>query len=124
MGALSAGVLLGEPDRATGELYRRCLETGFSVIVAPDEGALMRALSERSVDLLTLEPMLFTEQRWDQAGAICRLCARLGIPVIICSTLDERQRGGELGVITYLLKPVLPSQLLGAVRLALVGERS
>lgn len=117
-------VLLGEPDRATGELYRRSLEAEFSVSVAPDEGALMEALAGRSVDIVALEPMLFAGQRWERAGALCRLCAGLAIPVVICSTLDERRRGGELGVSTYLLKPVLPSRLLSALRLVVAGERS
>lgn len=124
MSAPTSLVLLGEPDRPTGELYRRSLETAFAVIVALDEGALVQALYARPVAILALEPMIFARQRWERLGAVCRLCAELGAPVVVCSTLDERQRGLALGVASYLVKPALPARLLDALRLAARGGRS
>jgi DNA-binding response OmpR family regulator len=38
------------------------------------------------------------------------------VPIILCSALDERKRGLELGASAYLVKPVLPAALLEALR--------
>ena len=38
------------------------------------------------------------------------------IPVVLCSTLDERKRGMEMGAAAYLVKPVLPTTLLKTLR--------
>jgi DNA-binding response OmpR family regulator len=49
------------------------------------------------------------------------MCAAQGIPLIVCSTLDERRRGIALGAAAYLVKPTLPATLLATLQQVLRG---
>jgi DNA-binding response OmpR family regulator len=117
-------VLIGEPDEPTNELYQRTLRTAFHVIAAPDAHALLAALHTHPVAVVVLEPTLFGAQSWARLPEISSACSERGIPLIICSTLDERRRGIELGATMYLIKPTLPATLLDAVRRVLGGVPS
>ena len=109
-------VVLGEPDRATREIYQRTLCAAFEVIPAPDEQTVLDMLYTRHIRVLVLEPMMLADRGWEQLAAISRVCTERGIALVICSTLDERRRGIELGAAAYLVKPALPTTLLGSVR--------
>lgn len=115
MPATDPVVLIGEPDQATAELYLRALRVAFDVLAAHDETTLLRTLSARRIAALVLEPAIFGGG-WTDLVAISRECAARGIPLVICSTLDERRRGMELGATVYLVKPTLPSILLDALQ--------
>ncbi|MBK9715180.1 MAG: hypothetical protein IPO81_28415 [Kouleothrix sp.] len=115
MPATDRVVLIGEPDQATAELYRRALRVAFEVLAAHDETTLLRTLSARRIAALVLEPAIFG-RGWTDIVAISRECAARGIPLVICSTLDERRRGMELGATIYLVKPTLPSILLDTLQ--------
>jgi DNA-binding response OmpR family regulator len=118
---IDAVVLLSEPDPATNELYQRALRSAFEVIAAPDQRSIVHLLRTRSVTALVLEPALFDIPIWEQLAQIGEICAERGIPLVICSTLDERRRGIELGAVAYLVKPTLPATLLHTLRQVL-GE--
>jgi DNA-binding response OmpR family regulator len=109
-------VVLGEPDRATREIYQRALCDAFEVIPAPDEHTVLNVLYTRQIRALVLEPMIFSDRGWEQLAVVSRACTERGIALIVCSTLDERRRGIELGAAAYLVKPTLPATLLGNVR--------
>jgi DNA-binding response OmpR family regulator len=116
-------VLLGEPDQASSMLYQRVLRAAFEVISAPDKDTVLRILHTRQVEALVLEPTIFVVCRWEQLAAISRVCAECGIPLVICSTLDERRRGIELGPTTYLVKPTLPATLLDTLQAVIKSRR-
>lgn len=116
MGDHGAIVVLGEPDQATGALYQRALDADFTVLVAPDEASVLDALRAGRVAAVVIEPALFGAQIWEQLAALSRACAAARVPLVICSTQDERRRGRELGAAAYLVKPTLPSTLLATVR--------
>src|SRR5690349_20678705 len=108
-------VLIGEPDPATNALCQRALSNTFTVLAAPDEAALLHLLHTAPVAALVLEPALFPTPGWDHLTAISRVCAEQGIPLVVCSTLDERRRGLALGAAAYLVKPTLPETLRDTV---------
>ena len=109
-------VLLGEPDQATNELYQRALSSAFEVFAVPDQRSIVRMLRTLSVAALVLEPAIFDFPIWEQVMSVSGICAERGIPLVICSTLDERRRGIELGASAYLVKPTLPATLLSTLR--------
>jgi DNA-binding response OmpR family regulator len=109
-------VLLAEPDQASSLLYQHVLRTAFEVVAAADKETVLRILHTRPVEVLVLDPMIFAMQRWEQLSMLSRICAERGIPLVICSTLDERRRGIELGAAVYLVKPTLPATLLATLQ--------
>ena len=109
-------VLLAEPDQASSMLYQHVLRTAFEIVAAADKDTVLRILHTRPIEALVLDPMIFAVNRWEQLAAVSRVCAERGIPLVICSTLDERRRGIELGATLYLVKPTLPATLLDALQ--------
>jgi len=109
-------VLLAEPDQASSMLYQHILRTAFEVVAAVDKDTVLRILHTRPVEALVLDPMIFVVYRWEQLAAVSRVCAERDIPLVICSTLDERRRGIELGATVYLVKPTLPATLLDTLQ--------
>jgi DNA-binding response OmpR family regulator len=108
-------VLIGEPDPVTCELYQRTLRTTFQVLTAVDAETLLRLLGTHPLAALVLEPVIFGWWNWERLAAVSRICAGRGIPLIVCSTQDERRRGSALGAAVYLVKPTLPTTLLETV---------
>lgn len=116
MTATGEVVLIGEPDQATNTLYQRALGTTFTVISASDEETMLDLLRTTPIVALVLEPAIFAAPGWDGLATISHMCAALGIPLIVCSTLDERRRGIALGAAAYLVKPTLPATLVATLR--------
>ena len=56
---------------------------------------------------------------WNFVTAARTLPGYADLPIIVCSTLDERRRGAELGIAAYLVKPVVPKTLLDTVNTVL-----
>jgi DNA-binding response OmpR family regulator len=46
---------------------------------------------------------------------------RSPLRIILCSVLDDRRRGMNLGAAAYLVKPVLPKTLLDTLKQVLHG---
>lgn len=109
-------VVIGEPDPATRALYRRVLGAVYTVLAAPDDETILALLRSRPVAAVVVEPALFAPDSWDQLGAVGRACTSAGVPLVICSTQDERRRGRDLGAAAYLVKPTLPATLLATIR--------
>jgi DNA-binding response OmpR family regulator len=115
----SRTILLIEHDEATRNLYSRELGKEYHVVACPDGSDAWRALYRQAVHAVVLEPGLADSGGWELLAALKHGRTR-SIPVILCSTLDERRRGLELGAWAYLVKPVLPATLLRVVRDMLV----
>ncbi len=47
-----------------------------------------------------------------------------GVPVIICSIEDDRERGQSVGVAEYLIKPIIEDDLVGALSRVISGPVS
>lgn len=105
-------VLLLEPDLPTAELYGRTLSSHCDVLVSRTWAEASAAVGDARLAAAVVEPAGLGAEGWVIVAAL----VQRRIPVIVCSTLDERKRGQDLGVSRYLVKPVLAGTLLDAVR--------
>jgi DNA-binding response OmpR family regulator len=104
-------ILIIESDSPTRELYTRELNRDYRVFACSDQQEVLELLGSHSVDAIVVEPARPNGQWWALLAALHAASAERSVPVVVCSTLDERARGAELGVSAYLIKPVLPSTL-------------
>lgn len=109
-------IVIIEHDTPTRELYLRELGRDYQALACCDEHAVLEMLRTHAICAVVLEPGLAGGSGWDLLAKIKASDDTRAIPVILCSTLDERKRGMELGANAYLIKPVLPSTLLEAIR--------
>jgi DNA-binding response OmpR family regulator len=108
-------VLIIEHDVSTRELYKRALSRDFRVLDCGDETEALKLLHDNRLQAVILEPAMYGGRGWALLAAIKETAITQYIPVILCSTLDERKRGLEMGAATCMVKPVLPSVLLDTV---------
>ena len=111
----SPTILLIEDDEATSELYQRELKHDYKVLACESENEALALLQRNTVGAIVLEPALHSGRGWAILEVLHTMPQTRTIPVILCSTLDERRLGMELGATHYLIKPVLPRALLDAI---------
>lgn len=116
MRSAEPAILIVEHDAPTRELYLRELSRDFRVFGCRDERAALELLHTHDIRAVVLEPGAVGGSGWALLAALKRAAGTRAIPVILCSALDERKRGLELGASAYLVKPVLPAALLEALR--------
>jgi DNA-binding response OmpR family regulator len=109
-------IVIIEGDPLTAELYQRELRRYFHVITCTEIAAALDAIQEYEPCAVVLEPAGLGKKGWDLLVTLKSTPALQSVPVILCSTLDERRKGLEMGAISFLLKPVLPSTLLQVLR--------
>ncbi len=117
-----SAVLLLEPDPVTQELYQRELSRHFRVFTGRNEADALRLLLTHDIQAVVLEPEWADEQGWHFLVTLQQTTRRPRLPIIICSVLDERRIGYEMGVAAYCVKPVLPTTLLTTLRQVLASE--
>jgi response regulator RpfG family c-di-GMP phosphodiesterase len=108
-------ILLIEDDQPTSELYQRELGRDYQVLACDNESEALALLARHPVCSIILEPVLQSGQGWAFLTMLHSMPQTRTIPIILCSTLDERRRGLELGAIRYLIKPVSPIALLEVI---------
>ncbi len=113
-------ILLLEADAVTGELYERELSRCYRVFRCQDEGEAFRLLEIAEVQAIVLEPEVSEGGGWRLLECLRGMPRLSSVPIILCSTLDERRRGMSLGASAYLVKPILPVTLLDTLRQVLV----
>jgi DNA-binding response OmpR family regulator len=109
-------VLMVESDLPTIELYRAALRQEYEVLARSDESGALEALSTSNLNAIILEPALEGGRGWGILAAIRNAMRERPIPLIVCTTSDERKRGLEMGAAAFLVKPVLPGVLLETLR--------
>src|SRR5436189_3796740 len=98
-------VLIVEDDPPTLELYRRELSRTYHVLACSEERQALELLRTQAVCALVLEPAVLGGRGWDLLTAIKNSPQAHAVPVILCSTLDRRRRGMEMGAAACLVKP-------------------
>ncbi|MEA3336259.1 MAG: response regulator [Chloroflexota bacterium] len=118
-------VLIVEADQATRELYQRELGRVYHVLSSQNARDAYLLLENREVAAVVLEPVLPDDDGWTLLTAISTWKSNEStpIPVIICTAIDERRRGLQLGAASYLVKPVPPNTLLEAVEQAMKSHQ-
>ncbi|MBW7885613.1 MAG: hypothetical protein H3C34_23890 [Caldilineaceae bacterium] len=81
------------------------------MLTCTSERAAWEIMRGRQVDVLVLEPTALNDERWGFVDRIRSLEASNTLPIIVCSTLDARRQGAEMGAAAYLIKPVSPQEL-------------
>jgi DNA-binding response OmpR family regulator len=108
-------LLLLEPDRATRQLYVRELEKRWRVVAVERTSEVMDVLATEAISAIILEPGVVEAGQWELLTKVRGRSADATLPIIICSSVDERGKGYELGASAYLVKPVSPQQLSNEV---------
>ncbi len=116
-------VLIIEDDEATRHLYERALGAAFDVYaVAPD--VTWEALSPHfPLKAVAIEPGPVDGPGWDLIRELRRHPETRTTPIVLCTSQDDRSLDQELGVAAHLVKPVLPTDLLLAIRGVLTDAR-
>ena len=109
-------ILIVECDLPTLELYQRELSRDFQILTCSEVQQALALLHTHAISAVVLEPSAPDEQGWSLLAAIKNLPGHSPIPVVLCSTLDERKRGMEMGAAAYLIKPVLPTTFRETLR--------
>ncbi len=109
-------VLLIEQHQPTRALYKRVLQQEYKVFACADTQAAAEVLQQQHVVGIVLEPSLVNGHAWAFVEAVRASRETCNLPIVVCSELDERRHGQDLGVTIYLLKPVLPTVLLKTMR--------
>lgn len=104
-------ILIIDNDPPTLELYRRELGLDYRVLICSSEQAALALLKLEDVSAVVLEPVALGERGWSMLTTLRRAFGDHPIPVVVCSTQDERRLGTELGAAVCLVKPVLPVTL-------------
>jgi len=119
-------VLVLDADEATRTLYQRTLSRKWHVVACASEVEARAALKRTRVDAVVVEPSSLNDPDWT---FLRRLRARpqrnsAPVPILVCSTLDQRRMGAEMGVAAYLIKPVSPHTLQSVLETTLQGTTS
>ena len=116
MQTTSQTILIVECDLPTLELYRRELSRDYQILACSEVQQALVLLHTRQISAVVLEPAAPDERGWSLLTTIKNLPGIPSIPVVMCSILDERKRGMEMGAAAYLVKPVLPTALRETLR--------
>ncbi|NDJ76485.1 MAG: response regulator [Chloroflexi bacterium] len=102
-------ILIIDQDEPTRILYQRELNRFYDVFISSDQESAANALEETPLAAVVLDPGMPDCWVWDYIALIRQ---RSAIPIVVCTSQDDRRRALALGATVYLLKPVLPCTLL------------
>jgi DNA-binding response OmpR family regulator len=104
-------VLIIEDDLPTLALYSRELSAEYQVEGTLDETEALQLAQDKQVRAVVLEPGLCDGNGWGLFAQLLQKLRDRKVPIVLCSSLDERRRGLNMGAAAYLVKPVLPTEL-------------
>lgn len=106
-----SSVLIIETDTPTLELYRRELSRDYKVLTCLNEEDALQLAKAADLCAVVLEPEIAGGEGWELMPRLMAVFGERHIPIILCSTQDERRRGLDEGAAAFLVKPVLPVEL-------------
>ena len=95
-------ILIVDDDLATLELYERELGREYRVLTCTDELQASEVLASEGISAIVLEPVALGEEGWAKLAAITHLLTKRPVPVLVCSTQDQRRRGQALQLFGWL----------------------
>lgn len=97
-------------------LYKRYLKpAGYKVIPLIDPTRAVETAKELAPFAITLDIMMPERDGWLVMQDLKQDEATRNIPVVICSILEEEEKGFSLGATNYLVKPFVQDDLLQAI---------
>lgn len=109
MSSILPTILIIDDDPAILDLYHRELGQDFDVITCSKKDDALAVIHSQNLDAIVLEPIAMNGQGW---GLLNMITTTRSLPIILCSLQDERRYGLEMGATVFLVKPILPFQLL------------
>lgn len=94
----------------------------WSVFACDDKQEALKVLSREAIAAVVLEPALDDGDGWAVLAAVRSTPSLRQMPVIVCSSLDDRRRGYEMGATAYLIKPTSPRELEHSLHQVLDAE--
>jgi len=109
-------ILSIDDDANVIALYERYLQSsGYVVIAETDpEKAVDRALESKPM-AITLDIMMPKRDGWQVIRDLKQNEITRDIPILICSILEEEEKGFSLGASDYLVKPFVQEDLIKAI---------
>jgi CheY-like chemotaxis protein/AcrR family transcriptional regulator len=109
-------ILIIDDDRDTIELYLRYLgSTEYDVNVWDRKGGITLALATVRPDLVLLDMLMPEPDGWRVLQEITASAECAGVPVVVCSVLNQPELALSLGAVRVLQKPISQTELLQAV---------
>ncbi len=116
MPRIHSSVLIIDNDLPTLELYRRELSRDYKVLACLNEEEALGLVQTDDLRAVVLEPAISGGNGWFLLSMLVQVCKNCQIPIVLCSTQDERRRGITEGAVAFLVKPVLPMELRETLR--------
>lgn len=109
-------ILAVDDDPQVIALYERYLHPrGYKVVALTDPTRAKERARQIKPFAITLDIMMPGYDGWLVLNDLKRDAETRNVPVIICSIIEEQERGFSLGAADYLLKPILEDDLLAAL---------
>jgi DNA-binding response OmpR family regulator len=115
-------ILLIEKDEVTLEIYQRELSSCFTVFASTEIDGMLETLAGQDIRAVVIEPEICAGQGWELIETIQSTFPGRNLPVIVCSTRDDRRQNVGSRIALYLIKPVLPRTLRDKVLEVLKSE--
>jgi signal transduction histidine kinase/DNA-binding response OmpR family regulator len=105
-----------DDDEQVISLYERYLKPqGYFVVPVTDPTQAVLRAKEIKPFAITLDIMMPVRDGWDVLKDLKNNPETHDIPIIICSILEEEERGFSLGAADYLVKPFLQEDIIKAI---------
>ncbi len=109
-------VLTIDDDSQVISLYERFLQPqGYKVVSLSDPAQAVERARQLKPFAITLDIMMPGKDGWAILSELKHDPATRDIPVIVCSILEEDEKGFSMGASDYLVKPILEEDLLKAM---------
>lgn len=110
-------VLAIDDDAQVIQLYERFLEPhGYQVVPLTDPKLAVSTAIALKPFAITLDVMMPEKDGWQVLSELKNNAETRHIPVMICSILEEEEKGFSLGASDYLVKPFLHDELVSAIK--------
>ncbi|MBL8672504.1 MAG: PAS domain S-box protein, partial [Alphaproteobacteria bacterium] len=116
LAADQGSIIVVEDDLLDLELLTVTLEAaGYEVLQAKTAGQALQLARRARPAAITIDVVLPEISGWDLLAALRADSELRGVPVVLVTNVDDRERGRALGADEYLVKPVAPEALVEAV---------
>ncbi len=109
-------ILAIDDDPQVVNLYERYLQPqGYQVIPLSDPSRAVERVRQLKPFAVTLDIMMPGYDGWHVLNDLKSNAETRDIPVIVCSIVEEREKGFSLGASDYLVKPILEDDILNVL---------
>lgn len=118
-------ILVVDDDKNVRELLRQSLQAqGYNVQQAKDGVEAIVQVKRSRPDLIVLDVMMPYIDGFDVAAVLKNEPQTMGIPILVLSIVEDRERGYRVGIDRYLKKPIDRQGLLSEVGTLLAQGQS